>query len=267
MWLGWFLHESLARFMPLAEARKDAPRIARWLVHMDVLREALERDGWDGAWYRRAFFDDGFALGSAANRECRIDSIAQAWSVISKAAAPDRAARAMEAVDKYLVRPEARLLALFAPPFVASQHDPGYIKGYPAGIRENGGQYTHGVLWSIIAFAMMGNGDRAGELFAMLNPVNHARTRAEAERYRVEMQEQGAEDFQPVATVTATEMSLPNLPPTPLRLRVRAVNQRGLGPWSRVVEIEAGQLKAEIPLPTDTGEPQSGLMPDATARD
>jgi cyclic beta-1,2-glucan synthetase len=186
VWLGWFLHESLARFMPLAEARKDAPRIARWLVHMDALREALERDGWDGAWYRRAFFDDGFALGSAANRECRIDSIAQAWSVISKAAAPDRAARAMEAVDKYLVRPEDRLLTLFAPPFVASQHDPGYIKGYPAGIRENGGQYTHGVLWSIIAFAMMGNGDRAGELFAMLNPVNHSRTRAEAERYRVE---------------------------------------------------------------------------------
>jgi cyclic beta-1,2-glucan synthetase len=186
VWLGWFLHESLARFMPLAEARKDAPRIARWLVHMDALREALERDGWDGAWYRRAFFDDGFALGSAANRECRIDSIAQAWSVISRAAAPDRAARAMEAVDKYLVRPEDRLLTLFAPPFVASQHDPGYIKGYPAGIRENGGQYTHGVLWSVIAFAMMGNGDRAGELFAMLNPVNHSRTRAEAERYRVE---------------------------------------------------------------------------------
>ena len=186
VWLGWFLHESIARFMPLAEARKDAPRIARWLVHMDALREALERDGWDGAWYRRAFFDDGFALGSAANRECRIDSIAQAWSVISKAAAPDRAARAMEAVDKYLVRPEERLLTLFAPPFVASQHDPGYIKGYPAGIRENGGQYTHGVLWSIIAFAMLGNGDRAGELFAMLNPVNHSRTRAEAERYRVE---------------------------------------------------------------------------------
>jgi cyclic beta-1,2-glucan synthetase len=186
VWLGWFLHESLARFMPLAEARKDAPRVARWLVHMDALREALERDGWDGAWYRRAFFDDGFALGSAANRECRIDSIAQAWSVISKAAAPDRAARAMEAVDKYLVRPEDRLITLFAPPFVASQHDPGYIKGYPAGIRENGGQYTHGVLWSVIAFAMMGNGDRAGELFAMLNPVNHSRTRAEAERYRVE---------------------------------------------------------------------------------
>jgi cyclic beta-1,2-glucan synthetase len=186
VWLGWFLYESLARFMPYAEARKDAARIARWLVHMDDLRGALERDGWDGAWYRRAFFDDGFALGSAANRECRIDSIAQAWSVISKAATPDRAARAMEAVDKYLVRPEDRLVALFAPPFVASLHDPGYIKGYPAGIRENGGQYTHGILWSVIAFAMLGNGDRAGDLFALLNPVNHARTRAEVERYRVE---------------------------------------------------------------------------------
>ena len=186
VWLGWFLHESLARFMPHAESRKDAPRIARWLVQMDALREALERDGWDGAWYRRAFFDDGFALGSAANRECRIDSIAQSWSVISKAAPQDKAARAMEAVDKYLVRSEDRLLTLFAPPFVASQHDPGYIKGYPAGIRENGGQYTHGVLWSVIAFAMLGNGDRAGELFAMLNPVNHARTRSEADRYRVE---------------------------------------------------------------------------------
>jgi cyclic beta-1,2-glucan synthetase len=186
IWLAWFLHESLARFLPYAEARKDAARAASWLLHMTVLREALERHGWDGAWYRRAFFDDGFALGSAANRECRIDSIAQAWGVISKAAQPDRAARAMEAVDKYLVRPEERLLTLFAPPFVASVHDPGYIKGYPAGIRENGGQYTHGVLWSIIAFAMLGNGDRAGELFAMLNPVNHSRTRAEAERYRVE---------------------------------------------------------------------------------
>jgi cyclic beta-1,2-glucan synthetase len=186
VWLGWFLHEALARFLPFAESRKDASRIARWLVHMDALRQALERYGWDGAWYRRAFFDDGFALGSAANRECRIDSIAQAWSVLSKAAQPDRAARAMEAVDKYLVRSEDRLLTLFAPPFVASQHDPGYIKGYPAGIRENGGQYTHGVLWSIIAFAMLGNGDRAAELFAMLNPVNHARTRSGADRYRVE---------------------------------------------------------------------------------
>lgn len=186
VWLGWFLYDALASFVPYAQARDDAGRIARWLVHMDALKEALEHAGWDGAWYRRAFFDDGFALGSAANRECRIDSIAQAWSVISKVASPDRAMHAMAAVDKYLVQPEDRLLTLFAPPFVASVHDPGYIKGYPAGIRENGGQYTHGVLWSVIAFAMLGNGDRAGDLFALLNPVNHSRTRAEADRYRVE---------------------------------------------------------------------------------
>ena len=106
--------------------------------------------------------------------------------MISRVAPPDRAARAMDAVDKYLVRPDDRLMTLFTPPFAASLHDPGYIKGYPPGIRENGGQYTHGVLWSIIAFAMMGNGDRARDLFAMINPVNHARSRAEAERYRVE---------------------------------------------------------------------------------
>jgi cyclic beta-1,2-glucan synthetase len=186
VWLGWFLHEALARFIKYAEERHDAPRVASWIVHMTALREALEIHGWDGDWYRRALFDDGFALGSAANRECRIDSIAQAWSVISNAAPKERANRAMQAVDKYLVRSEDRLMPLFSPPFVSSTHDPGYIKGYPAGIRENGGQYTHGVLWSIIAFAMMGDGDRAGELYAMLNPINHARTPSEAQRYRVE---------------------------------------------------------------------------------
>jgi len=186
VWLGWFLHDSLARFVKFAEQRRDFGRVANWMVRMAALREALEVHGWDGAWYRRAYFDDGFALGSATNRECRIDSIAQAWAVISGVAPPDRAARAMEAVDKYLVRPDDKLVALFTPPFAASIHDPGYIKGYPPGIRENGGQYTHGVLWSIIAFAIMGNGDRARDLFSMINPVNHARTRAEAERYRVE---------------------------------------------------------------------------------
>jgi cyclic beta-1,2-glucan synthetase len=186
VWLGWFLHTALARFLPHAEKRNDAARVARWLMQMDTLQEALESHGWDGAWYRRAYFDDGFALGSAANRECRIDSIAQSWSVISGVAAPDRRRRAMDALLKYLVRPEDRLMALFTPPFVNAPHDPGYIKGYPAGIRENGGQYTHGVLWAIVAFAMMGDGDRAGELFAMLNPVNHGRSKALAQRYRVE---------------------------------------------------------------------------------
>lgn len=186
VWLGWFLHEALARFIKYAERRSDAPRAAKWLLHMTALQQALEDTAWDGAWYRRAFFDDGFALGSASNRECRIDSIAQSWAVISKVASPERARRAMEAVDKYLVRTEDGLMTLFTPPFVATAHDPGYIKGYPAGIRENGGQYTHGVLWSIVALAMMGNGDRAGELFSMLNPINHARSRTGAQRYRVE---------------------------------------------------------------------------------
>ncbi len=186
VWLGWFLHEALRRFMPHAEKRHDATRVARWLLHMATLKESLEDKGWDGAWYRRGYFDDGFALGSASNRECRIDSIAQSWSVMSGVASPDRARRAMEAVDKYLVRTEDGLMTLFAPPFVAPQHDPGYIKGYPAGIRENGGQYTHGVIWTIAAFAMLGNGDRAGELFSMLNPINHARSRTAANRYRVE---------------------------------------------------------------------------------
>jgi cyclic beta-1,2-glucan synthetase len=186
VWLGWFLHEALARFLPHAEQRRDAERVVRWLLHMTALKEALEDTGWDGAWYRRAFFDDGFALGSASNRECRIDSIAQSWAVISKVASPERARRAMEAVDKYLVRTEDGLMTLFTPPFVASIHDPGYIKGYPAGIRENGGQYTHGVLWGIVAFAMLGNGTRAGELFSVINPINHARSRTAALRYRVE---------------------------------------------------------------------------------
>ncbi len=186
VWLGWFLHTAMQRFLPIAEARRDAPRAANWLVHMDVLRKGLESNGWDGAWYRRAYFDDGFALGSAANRECRIDSIAQSWSVISGVAPRDKAIRAMEAVDRYLVRTEDRLMTLFTPPFVDSLHDPGYIKGYPAGIRENGGQYTHGVLWSIVAYTMLGEGDRAGALFSMLNPINHARTQTQTERYRVE---------------------------------------------------------------------------------
>ncbi len=149
-------------------------------------REALERDGWDGEWYRRAYFDDGTPLGSAANDECRIDSIAQSWSVISRAADPTRAAQAMAAVDQHLVRRDDGLALLFTPPFDQTPLDPGYIKGYPPGIRENGGQYTHGAVWSVIAFAMLGDGDKAGELFAMMNPINHARTPDAVQRYKVE---------------------------------------------------------------------------------
>jgi len=186
IWLGWFLYTALMAFAPLAEIRHDDTRAATWRARAKALAESLERDGWDGNWYRRGYFDDGTPLGSAGNIECRIDSIAQSWSVISGAGNPVRATTAMAAVDEYLVRREDGLVLLFTPPFDRTPLDPGYIKGYPPGIRENGGQYTHGALWSVIAFAMLGDGDKAGELFSMLNPINHANTRAGIQRYKVE---------------------------------------------------------------------------------
>ena len=161
-------------------------RPARWRKSAVSLKEALEHEAWDGDWYRRAYFDDGTPLGSVSNSECRIDSIAQSWGVISAAAEPARAARAMAAVDKYLVRRDEKLALLFAPPFENPSHDPGYIKGYPAGIRENGGQYTHGAVWIALAFAMQGDGDKAGELLSMLNPINHADSPTGVHRYKVE---------------------------------------------------------------------------------
>jgi cyclic beta-1,2-glucan synthetase len=186
VWLGWFLHATLSAFTPLADARGESERAARWQRHAAALRESLERDAWDGDWYRRGYFDDGTPLGSASNDECRIDAIAQSWGVISGAADPARAACAMAAVDEYLVRRADGLVLLFAPPFDQTTLDPGYIKAYPPGIRENGGQYTHAAIWSMIAFAMVGDGDTAGELFAMLNPINHASTRTAILRYKVE---------------------------------------------------------------------------------
>ncbi len=186
VWLGWFLHTVMAAFAPIAEARGDRPHAERWRAHMKALRRAFERHGWDGDWYRRAFFDDGTPLGSAVNAECRIDSIAQSWSVLSGAANPPHAERAMAAVEEYLVRRGDGLVLLFTPPFDRSDVDPGYIKGYLPGIRENGGQYTHGAIWSILAFAALGDGDKAGELFSIVNPINHASTRAGVQRYKVE---------------------------------------------------------------------------------
>ncbi len=186
IWLGWFLYTTIQAFAPLADTRRDDARAAAWRNHATALAASLERDGWDGNWYRRGYFDDGTPLGSAGNIECRIDSIAQSWSVISGAASPVRAAAAMASVDEYLVRREDGLVLLFTPPFDHTPLDPGYIKGYPPGIRENGGQYTHGALWSVIAFARLGNGDKAGELFSILNPINHANTRAGIHRYKVE---------------------------------------------------------------------------------
>ncbi len=186
VWLGWFLHGVLAAFATIAEARGDHPRAERWRAHTKALRRALERHGWDGDWYRRAFFDDGTPLGSATNAECRIDSIAQSWAVLSGAANPLHAERAMAAVEEYLVRRGDGLVLLFTPPFDHSDVDPGYVKGYVPGIRENGGQYTHGAIWSVLAYATLGDGDKAGELFSILNPINHASTRAGVHRYKVE---------------------------------------------------------------------------------
>ena len=186
IWLGWFLHTILWEFARLAQARGEHPRAESWRLHVSALKASLERDGWDGEWYRRAYFDDGSPLGSATNTECRIDSIAQSWGVISGAAEPARGARAMAAVEKHLIRRAEGLALLFNPPFDHASPDPGYIKGYPPGIRENGGQYTHGAIWSVLAFAALGEGDKAGELFSLLNPINHANTRAGVSRYKVE---------------------------------------------------------------------------------
>ena len=186
VWLGWFLHATLTAFVPLARARNDNPRADRWLARAQALSGALESAGWDGAWYRRGYFDDGTPLGSISNEECSIDAIAQSWSVLSGAANAGRAQDAMAAVDERLIHREDGLALLFTPPFDHTVPDPGYIKGYPPGVRENGGQYTHAAMWSVLAFADMGDGDRAAELFAMLNPVNRSRTRSGVNRYKVE---------------------------------------------------------------------------------
>jgi cyclic beta-1,2-glucan synthetase len=186
VWLAWFLYATLQAFAPLAEARGEQVRAATWRRHAEALRDSVEREAWDGEWYRRGYFDDGTPLGSASNSECRIDSIAQSWGVISGAAEPERARRAMASAERQLIDRKNGLMMLFTPPFDKTLLDPGYIKGYPTGIRENGGQYTHAALWSILAYAMQGEGDKAAELFAMLNPVNRADTPADTERYKVE---------------------------------------------------------------------------------
>jgi cyclic beta-1,2-glucan synthetase len=169
----------------LASARGDDDRAAHYRKHADALTEALAA-AWDGKWYRRAYFDDGTPLGSQTNTECRIDSIAQSWAVIAGGGALARARQAMESVNEILVRRDAGLVLLLTPPFDRMQPSPGYIQGYVPGVRENGGQYTHAALWTVLAFAKLGDGDRAMELFAMLNPVNHTRTSGEVARYRTE---------------------------------------------------------------------------------
>ncbi len=186
VWLAWFLIATLKEFAVVAEARGDGERALRWRDHAAQSQAAVEAEGWDGAWYRRAYFDDGGPLGSAANAECRIDSIAQSWGVISGAAEPERARRAMLSVREYLVRHGDDLVLLFTPPFNHTDRDPGYIKSYPPGVRENGGQYTHAAVWSAIAQAMLGEGEQAAELLRMLNPIHRSATRAGVYAYKVE---------------------------------------------------------------------------------
>ncbi len=186
VWLGFFLYDVLGRFAPVCERRGDVDRARRYEAHRAEILEALNGPGWDGAWYRRAYYDDGTPLGSAQNDECRIDALAQAWAVLSGAAPPERAARAMDAVESQLVLDEPGMVKLLTPPFDVTAHDPGYIKGYVPGIRENGGQYTHAAMWFVRALAELGRRGRAADLLAELSPVHHARTAAEVAVYQVE---------------------------------------------------------------------------------
>jgi len=186
VWLAWFLCATLTRFAGLCDGRGDQEPAAVYRQRAVELSKAIEANAWDGAWYRRAYYDDGTPLGSSTNGDCQIDSVAQSWAVLSEAGDPGRTAQAMESVANRLVRPDDQLLQLLTPPFDQTARDPGYIKGYPPGIRENGGQYTHGALWVVWAFAQLGEGDRAEALFHLLNPIYHSDTPEKVARYAVE---------------------------------------------------------------------------------
>ena len=186
VWLAWFLITRSSGSRPCASCEatpSGPPTIRQWAAR---LAAAVEDTSWDGAWYRRAYFDDGTPLGTTDADECRIDAIAQAWATISGAADPDRAATALDSVEEKLVRREDGLIALLTPPFDHMPHDPGYIKGYVPGVRENGGQYTHAALWVVLAYLMRGDGDEAHALLDLINPISHALTREAAEHYAVE---------------------------------------------------------------------------------
>jgi cyclic beta-1,2-glucan synthetase len=186
VWVGWFLLTCLRRFAEIADARQETEHAMAWRHRADLLHEAIERHGWDGGWYRRAYFDDGTPLGSASNDACQIDSIVQTWAVISGVADPQRARQGMDAVLGRLVKREERLILLFDPPFDRGPLQPGYIKGYVPGIRENGGQYTHASTWVVQALALQGRGALAVETFDLLNPIRRVTGPEETERYRVE---------------------------------------------------------------------------------
>ncbi len=186
VWLAFFLYDVLIQFGKLAQARNDEPFADRCRAEAQQLQKNIEAQAWDGKWYRRAYFDNGEPLGSQSNSECQIDSLPQSWAVLSGAGDPQRSSQALQSVDQRLINRESGLIQLFDPPFDKSALNPGYIKGYIPGVRENGGQYTHGAIWTAMAFALMGENDRAWELFGMLNPVHHGGTPEQIATYKVE---------------------------------------------------------------------------------
>jgi cellobiose phosphorylase len=186
VWLGFFLYDILTQFSEVAQRRRDLPFAQRCQEQAELLRKNLEAQAWDGEWYRRAYFDNGDPVGSKQNMECQIDSLPQSWSILSQAGDQERARMAMQAVNKRLVRRDARLIQLFDPPFDKSPDNPGYIKGYLPGVRENGGQYTHGAIWTVMAMAQLGETDLAWELLDLLNPVNHTKSAAQVATYKTE---------------------------------------------------------------------------------
>jgi cyclic beta-1,2-glucan synthetase len=186
VWLGFFLYKVLVQFIEVAKLKGDSEFIALCMTSANEMQKNIEKNGWDGEWYRRAYFDNGLPLGSAANTECQIDSISQSWSVLSGVTGADRSRIAMESVNKRLVRRKDSLIQLLDPPFDKSDMNPGYIKGYVPGVRENGGQYTHAAIWVAMAFSKMGDSKNAWEILNMINPINHSKSPEDVERYKVE---------------------------------------------------------------------------------
>nr|WP_054774253.1 hypothetical protein [Methylogaea oryzae] len=186
VWMGFFLHNVLGEFLAVCEHRGDKARAARYEAHRTKLANALNDAGWDGEWYRRAYYDDGAVMGSKDSDECRIDALAQAWAVISGTASKERAKQAMDALEEHLISDQDKLIRLLTPPFENTPHDPGYIKGYVKGVRENGGQYTHAACWVARAMAEAGRHERAAELLEMLSPMSHAATPEDVAVYQVE---------------------------------------------------------------------------------
>ena len=186
IWLGFFLYDVLKKFVEIAKQKEDFDLVKAYENIIEKLQKALNTKGWDGQWYKRAFMDDGHMLGSSENKECRIDSIAQSWSIISEAGEEDKKYKALENLEKYLIDDETGIIKLLDPPFEKTELEPGYIKSYLPGVRENGGQYTHAAVWAIIAFAKLDLKNKAIKYFTMINPIEHSKTKEKQEIYKIE---------------------------------------------------------------------------------